>query len=325
MADQFLYDPELNPIIWYDPTLVNLPAYNTKDFDYYPFDQRGKPWLQAASYSQIWQTTDIINLQFESQFDPITIDLLDQDGNSLIIEPALIGLPNKFLTGTFSFEIMMSLAGLETGCYRLKRTLGSAGPLQKIQYSGWMYISSDPIGETILIQYWNSRFFKDVIFETGIKFQLRVPGWIDYDRMGRVVKQELMRDQRYNPTILSSKSAKNIPVYFGDEFGLPTDITNIIEQIWECDNVLIDGIPFGIADGAKMEFIDIDNDSRQYRLRGLKTTIEPGINRNSRVYSITTDPTKKIISTIIVDAAVFGDLANQGSSNTVPVFNVEIE
>lgn len=321
MADNFLYDPELNPVRFFDPDLTPLPAFNTLHFDDYEFSRRGKPWLQAASYEQIWQTSDIINFQWEGSFDPIIVELINENDESVITLPALIGLPNKFYPGTYSFEVAMSLADLETGCYRLKRTLGSSGPSQKIQYSGLQHISSDPIPETILIQYWNSRFFKDVIFETGIKFQLRVPGWIDYDRSGRNTKQEIYRDEKYNRTILSSKSAKSIPVYFGDEFGLPTDITNIIEQIWECDNVLIDNLPFGLSDEGKLDFIDIEG----YRMRGLHTTIEPGINRNSRIVAVTTDTTKKLITSIIVDARVFGDTANQGSVNTVPVTNIMTE
>lgn len=317
MADNFLYIPELNPVLFFDVDRANLDKYQTKHFDDFPFEERSPSWMQIASYYQIWQVEDIINLQFESTFDPITVDLLDSNGTAVITLPALIGLPNRYLPNTYAFEVNMALSGLETGCYKLQITAGS-GATQKILQSNWQYISATPLAETILMEYSHSRFHKDVMFESGIKFQLRVPGWIDYDRSGRSLKQEVYKDQLYNPALLSSLSTKQIPVYFGDEFGLPTDITNLIEQIWECDNVLIDGKPFGLAEG-KLEFIDIEG----YRKRGLKTLIEPGINRNSRIFAIDVDPSKKLITSIVVSAKVFGDTGNQGSSNTVPVYNVE--
>ena len=319
MADNILYDPELNPVIFYNANRGVTDEFQTQHFEDFPFDERGKLWLQLATHSQIWQDTDIINLQFESTFDPIIVSLIDSNNNEIITLPALIGLPNIYYPNTWSFEVSMSLAGVQTGCYRLKRVLGSAGPSQVTQYSSVMYISSDPIPDTIYLQYKHSRFYKDVIFETGIEYGLRVPAWIDYDRQGRKTKQEIYRDQQYNNTVLNSKSAKNVPVYFGDEFGLPTDLTNIIEQAFECDSVKIDDKLFCLAEGQNFEYIDFEGQ----RFRGLHAVIEPGINRNSRVFAIDTDTNKKLTYGIMVDKKVFGDTANQGSGNTVPVLTVE--
>lgn len=318
MADPLLYESELNPIVFYDADRAVSDKYQTKHFDTFPFDERAPEWMQAAEHHQIWQTTDIVNFQFQSEFDPIVIELLDADDNVVIALPTLVGLPNMYLPGTYSFEASMSLAGLATGCYRFKRTLGS-GITQKIQYSACNYISATAIPNTLLIEYYSSKdYYKDVLFISGIKFQLRVPGWLDYDRMGRKNKQEVYKDQLYNQKILSSVSAKNIPVYFGDEFGLPTDILNILEQAHECDNVLYDNMLFAVADGQSMEYIDIEG----YRKRGMHTIVEPGINRNSRISSIDVDTTKKLMVNINVDSSVFGDLSNSGSNNTIPVINI---
>jgi len=46
---------------------------------------------------------------------------------------------------------------------------------------------------------------------------------------------------------------------------------------------------------------------------------ELGLNRNSRIFMINTDTTKKMMVGINVEGRVFGDLANQGSGNTVPI------
>lgn len=329
MAVNNIYIPELNPVIFFSTDRTNLPAYFTKHFEDFTFGERQYYWQQQEDYKQIWQTTDIINLQFESTFSPIDVNLLDEDGKLVISLPAIMGLPNKFIPGTFSFEVSMSLGSLATGCYRLQLILGS-GITQKIMLSTWQYISSTPLENTLLLQYWNSRFHRDVLFETGIKFQLRVTGVFGF--LDKVRKDEQYHDENYNPTLLNTRTAKQWPVYFGtsgegilsrsDFYGLPDDIINIIDEIWSCDNVMIDGKFFGIAEGTKLEYTTADS-AGMYPKRGVKVTVEAGINRNSRIVSLDVDPAKKLITTIIVDAKVFGDTANQGSTNTVPVYNVE--
>jgi hypothetical protein len=55
----------------------------------------------------------------------------------------------------------------------------------------------------------------------------------------------------------------------------------------------------------------------------VKLVVEEGINRYSKIVALNVDTTKKIMANIIVDAKVFGDVSNQGSSNAVPVKNIE--
>lgn len=317
MADNILYHPELNPVPFYDELRSISDEFQTPHFEDFSFDERGQDWLQTYPFKRIWQTTDIIELQFTSQFDPIIISLQNSNLVDVITLPALIGLPNIDYPGTWIFEVSMSLAGLPEGCYRMKRLLGTA-PDQKTEYSDWMYIA-DVIPGTLFIKYWHSRFYKDVVFESGKQFGIRVFGWIDYDRQGRKNKQEVYRDERYNNTILNSKSSKNIPLYLGDEFGQPTDLCNILELAFECDHVEIDDKSFGIAEGANIEYFDIEG----YRMRGMHTVIEPGINRYSKITTLNTNPDKKLAYGIMVDRKAFGDTSNQGSGNTVPVLTVE--
>jgi hypothetical protein len=316
MAENFLLIPELNPIIFYDVLRGNLNKYFTKHFENFKFDERLYYWQQRENYKQVWQTDDIIYLQFESTFDPIVVSVLDQYGIPKNVFPALIGLPNKFIPGTYTFEVEISLADLTTGCYYLFIEAGS-GDNKKQMISDRQYVSSTQLKNTLLLEYWHSNFHKDVLFETGIKFQFRVPGSFGF--LDKVRKDTIYRDEKYNSTILDSKSAKQWPVFYGDQFGLPDDIINLIDEIWSCDNVRIDNKSFCIADGSKADFVTVE----RYPKRGYRMVVEEGINRNSRIFNIDQDATKKLITTIIVDAKVFGDTSNQGSSNAIPVFNIE--
>ena len=123
--DNLLYIPSLNPVSFYNQAITQPAAYQTKQFDDYEYYDRGQFWQEFTSFERIWQTTDIIYLQFESSFDPITIELVNQYNQSVITLSAITGLPNKYIPNTYAFEVALSLAGLPTGCYKLKGTFGT--------------------------------------------------------------------------------------------------------------------------------------------------------------------------------------------------------
>lgn len=313
MAENYLHIPLLNPVRFYDVDRSVLDKYFTRHFDEFKFSERGYKWELPADYCQIWQTDDIVRLQFESTFDPIIVSLLDINGSVITSLPALIGLPNRFIENTYSFEVELSLSGLETGGYYIQIEAGT-GDEKKTLISGCMDVYDSVIDNSLCLEYWNSNAKGDVLFETGIKFQYRVHGHFGKLDPGR--KDEQTKDQRYNPAILSSIPYRSWPVFFGDEYGLPDDHIDLLNRIWGCDNVLIDNKPFGVAEGGKMEFIETESD---YRKRGVKLMVEEGVNRNSKVIQVNTDSTKKLAYGIMVDKKVFGDTSNQGSSNAVPV------
>jgi hypothetical protein len=316
MADNFLYIPFLNPVRFYDVTRATTANYQTKHFDDFMFAERLFYWEQKEDYKRFWQTTDIIPLQFESTFDPLIVTLINKYGTTIITLPALIGLPHKYIPNAFAYEIAMSLAGVTTGCYKLRITAGSAGPTQKIYESGWQYISSVAIPGTVKFEYWHNRFHGDVMFESGIKFQLRLPGHLGKLKPGR--KSELYQDQKVNPYILSSKTFRVFPCYMGDEFGLTDDDIDLLNDIWSCNNVYIDNKSFA-AVSDEFEFTETQNQPK----RGVKIDVQEGLNRNSKIFAQATDTGKKLMYSIFVESKVFGDLSNQGSGNTVPIITIE--
>lgn len=315
--DNSIYFPLLNPVRFYEVGRANLDKYYTKHFDDWMYPERLYDWQKPENYCQIWQDDDIIKLQFESTFDPIIVSLIDSTGNAVITLPALIGLPHQTFPNTWAFEVEMSLSGLATGCYTLSILAGS-GEDAKTFVSPCQYISSEPIHNSVIFEYWNSKFHGDIMFESGIQLQYRVHGNFGFLTPGR--KDEAYKDERYNPAILNSKTFRQFDLSLGDEFGLPDDVIDLINRIFSCDNVVIDNKPFAIAEGGKFEFTDIGN---EYTKRGLKITVEEGINRHSKIAIVDTDTTKKLNFAILVDRKAFGDTGNQGSANTVPVTYVE--
>jgi hypothetical protein len=318
MADNFLYIPLLNPVRFYDVDRANLPNYFTKHLDDYPFAERLLNWHEPDQWEQIWQITDIIKLQFESTFDPIIVELVDEDGTAIITLPALVGLPNRYIANTHAYEVSMSLAEVPTGCYRLKITAGT-GDGQKTFISGCQYVSATPFTfPNLLFEYSHPRFHEDVMFESGIVFQYRLPGHLQFMIPGR--DTESFKDQKRNPTILSSRTFRKQEMVLGDDFGLPDEVIDLLNRIWGCQNVKVDNKYFAAEEG-EFELEDVGHPI--YPKRFVKIVVEEGINRRSVVHATETDTTKKLVYGIVVEAKVWGDTSNQGSSNTVPVNVIE--
>lgn len=310
--DNQIFFPLINPVKLVRVGRANLAKYFTKFMDDYLFQERLNYWQQPEDYTQIWQITESLNMQFTSTFDPIIVELVNQYGFPVITLSALVGLQNKDYPNTFSFEIKMSLANLATGIYFLKVTAG-VGDQQVIYISGKQYVSSTQIENSICHEYSNSRFHADVVFETGMVFQYRIFGNFGFLNPER--KDEFYKNQPLSPVLLSSKVSRQYPLNYGDNSGITDDEVDLINRIWSCDNVTIDGKPFCLADGSKFEFTTID----RYPKRGLKVIVEEGENRNSKVVIIGQNSELQFTYGIMVDKKVFGDTGNQGSSNAVPV------
>ncbi|RUP39767.1 MAG: hypothetical protein EKK63_09010 [Acinetobacter sp.] len=327
MPDNIITTPLINPLPYYAEDRAAEAPYLTKHIDQFGHFDRRRPWLQNGCFRWLWMTSDIIRQQFIADFSPIVVELCDRYNQPIISLPAQAGIQNKFIPGTYFFKSEISLAEVPTGIYRCRRVLGS-GDTQVTEYGPWMYISEEPLLETILVEYSSSKDFdKDCIFKNFSGFQLRVPGFIDYDKQTRNKKKESYRNQTYTSTTLSSRSVPKVPVSFGltptskIQFGLPTEVTDLIELIFELDTVSLDGKPFVLPDDQSFEFTE----TAGFRLRGMTGVMETGLNRYSRVRTIAGDPNKRLLSSITVDAQVFEDVSNAGSSNAVPVDRVIIQ
>lgn len=318
--DNYLYSPKLNPLIFYREDRAVTNTYQTPNIDLFPHGERGKAWLQGDEYCQVWQTTDIIYLQFSSTFDPIVIELLNESNQVIDSFVGLNVIPNRDFPGLYVYEFAISLSGLTTGCYRFRRKLGS-GDGQVIEYTACQHISADPIPDTLLIKYKHSSFFKDVMFETGIEFWFRVHGWIDSDKTKKERKAEGYRNQKFTSVKTSAKSTDSVPIHFGNELGLPVEHTLLIEDISELDTVTYDDVAYTLPADKEFEY----NEEEGYRLRCMKGMFEPGLTRNSRITKVNSDTTKKLMYGIVVDQAAISDTTGQGNNNLVPIFNVVIQ
>lgn len=312
MENHFDYS-RFNPVRLYRRSPSQNAKYLHKHMDVYPFGDRRYFWQSASDYKQLWQTTDVIPFQFQTTFSPISIQLVDR--NDIPVSGFNISaqniIANEHIPGLYCYEAFMSLATVPTtGCYQIRLTAGT-GSTKETLYSDCQYISTTKLENTLMLEYSHPRYHGDIIFETGIKFQYRIPGFFGF--LDPVRKDESYKDQRANPTLLSSQVSRSWPVYFGHKFGLPDEVVDQLNLIWSCQNVTIDLMPYGIAEGGKFEFIELQG----YNRRGVMIKVEEGLNKYSMRYSVSSDPTKKVIMNLMVDPKAFGDF--QSNQNLVPI------
>jgi len=308
-----IYIPHLNPLVFIDPNKVQPAQYQTRHINESFFENSQPVWVNPADYWQPWQTSDAIKLQFIANYSAIQVDLVDLNLNIIASFSSLNSYPNRYQAGYYAYETSISLATVPPGSYRVRIRLNNSDANIRLSEK---IILSDSFENTVLLEYANNRYHGDVLFETGIRFSMRVPGGIDsYDPFSKDV---MFEDQILNPTQLSSKPYAQAKLILGDAQGLPDWVMYKMMWVWSCNDVTVDGKPFAKADGAKWE----KNESEDWKKRGWSMLIREGINRGSQIFDTTGDPTKKLVVAFNIDGTVFGDISSNASSNIIQIQSV---
>lgn len=307
-----LSTPYLNPVRFY-AVLADNPAYRSRPWEDYLQVLTIHAWEEHQLYCQKWQTSDTIRMQFESNFDPIQIDVIDYNGT---VVPGFTFLANqkvenKYEPGMYVYEAEISLATLPPGHYQLKRTMGG----------GILVDYSEPFDvavlhpETMLFEYSNSRYHGDVIFETGIVFSFRVE--MVRGKLISGSQDTVYDDQILNPHLLSSKAIRSYPMVIGNEYGVPEWVDDLQNHIWTCNSVFIDGKSYAKGGESRAEVKVEDN----YPLYGITRTVREGINRGSKISSTTADVNKKLMVIFNINTGVFGDVGENGATNIIQMLD----
>jgi hypothetical protein len=311
MANE-LYIPYANPGWFVEMNPTEVPKYLSKHFNDYLFAMTQPDWVQGKFYQQKWSKADKPKYQFESNHDPINISVINEVGAVRMSISATQVRANKYLPGYFvyEFEVDWSDAALSEGCYFIRIDT----PIKTLV--------SEPISlktvhrNTILFEYKNSRYHRDVIYETGIEFCFRVEGRIAEYEPGS--SDTFYTDQKFNPYLLKSDPYDTFELKIGGALGVPSWVVKIFNEIWSCNSVMIDGKSYAKFSDSKIEL----NDQENYGKRGISMMIMEGINRGSKVFSGEVNVNKKMVIVLDVQSNLFGELSG-GDPEIIPVTSLE--
>ncbi len=312
MANQCII-PFLNPVTFYDREYSHLPQYESRHMDDYLFSNQIRSFERSVPYFQKWTVHDVIRTQYESNFSSISLRLIDCEENILLTQNATQRRINKFLPGFSVYENHFSLANVPPGIYWLELVLGGT---RKMITEPFEVAESHP--DTLLFEYFNSRFHGDVLFETKIKFSFRVEALFSAFDPSKMMTA--YRDQRMNPTVLSSRPYRVWELFFGKDGGIPDWALQRLNWIFSCDNVMIDGKPYALLDDSDFEAVDIGT---KYPMRQYTLTVQEGINRASKFVGVEIDTSKKMVIGIPIDSTVFGSLTEPPGTDIVTIIDTE--
>ncbi|HTE08110.1 MAG TPA: hypothetical protein VK628_05070 [Flavitalea sp.] len=294
--------PKLNPVDFYLSDYAPPPQYGTPFMDDVPFVQQVRSYQLKKNYCQKWTVHDVINLQFEANAAPIQIDIRDCSGTSVNAVNAVQRRKNKYIDNYSVYEATLPLTGIAPGNYYL--TL----KVQNTELFSEPFQVFATLPNSVLIEYNNSRYKGDVVFETGIRFSFRVEALITEFSPGN--ERVAYRDQRLNPTILSSRPFRSWNLVVGFNYGVPDWVGEMINHIFSCDNVAIDGVTYSVLEDSKIEVTERDP---QYPMKTFSVQILEGYNRSSKTFGIEMDANNRILTGSPISRDIFGDLVGGGS------------
>jgi hypothetical protein len=270
----------LNPLKFIPYSATNTPKYLSKHMDDFFYYETIRPWQQRRQYYQPWMNTDRISLQFQSNLDPVKVSLIDVDErvyNSTTFSQLLYSFDDPTM---FLYEGGIDLNPYGAGLYFVKVECGvidSDGNFPLTLISEPIEIASVH-KDSLLLEYSHYEFYNDIVFETGFAPEIRIRATLRLKSLSS--KDTFFEDQPLNMTMLQSRPYRIFQLLIGGAKGIPDYLADMLNRIFGCSNLLIDGKPFTKSDGAKME----DNSQDNYPMRGWAIDLREAENITANIY-----------------------------------------
>lgn len=297
------------PLQLFDPNPTTDARYRSKDFIDFDFPDTILPWEQRTSYCQQWQNSDTIFDQLQTNVGPVAF-ILKECETGYVIDTLLYtqGAESDNEPGIFIYEISVPLAGYPEGCYYVEVTFG-ASPVIFTLRTGEILISNE-VENSLLLEFNHFQFREDVIFETGILYQVRVLGTNRYQKTPN--KSTTYEDQVLNMSVLRNVSFRTWKLVIGQSKGIPDWLADKISRIIGCSIFMIDGKRFTKPADSEMDPITDD----YYPMKGWSVDLRERFNRAARHYENEV-PLDGIVEVMVnVDSRGFGN-SNSGSQTII--------
>lgn len=300
-----LYYPLLNPIRFYLPSPDT--SYESRDIDDFEFFDSVEPWEERKDYYQPWNKGRHIYLQFLSDFGPHNIIVKDLKGTVIDTISADQIAQSEDNPGLWIYQVDIDTSLYDVGQYRL---FHEAGIDDKLILQSNIQDICTRHKHSLLLEYYNYRYHEGVVFETGIKFQFQVEGSNKYKTPAS--QGEDFEDQTLDEFLLDAIPYRIYELIIGDGYGVPPYVIDIVNYIFSCSNVNIDGRQFVKPVSNKWEV----NEEDGVPTKGWKVEVRPAVNRPSRMYVNNEPQNARVAIVINSDSKGFG-LDTGGTNNQI--------
>lgn len=260
--------PFVSPFKFYPNT--DTPGVHFDDDWMY---NRIKQFETKRRYYQKWQRGDETPLQVPCSFLPEDLKFYNSKGE---------------VKKSFPFTLKANSAALNYGIYETDN-INLDDQVDDIYYAFFKatYLDvtitaiSEPIElrdshqNTMQFEYWNSFNDQGVIFSTGIKYKFRCEAGIMDFQPDR--ERASYTDLIHNVSTLSATPFRTHKLYIGEAPGVAPWVLDVLNRIFCCDKVKIEGLQYETTDGAKWEI----NRFKGFPLFGGAIEITEAQNRSS--------------------------------------------
>jgi hypothetical protein len=265
-----------------------------------------KSFEARAYYRQKWQKADTTSLYIESSIVPDDLKIYDSTGTVV----KTIAWVNVVTSTYYSvYTCTFDISNLSEGVYYLYQRV-TTGAIDWKTLSEPMH-SKTTWPNTLLFTFKNSYNDQDILWSTGISMKFRCEAAImeynpERDRSAYI-------NEMHDLASLSGVPFRSYKLYIGDAKGVAPYVIDILNRIFCCDSIDIEGLKYQSADGGKWEVSRIKN----YPLIGGSIEILEAVNKSSLEFSDTAPLGQGILVVYDIDTQFFGPPA------TVPILDVE--
>lgn len=312
--ERYVEIPLVAPIQLVDKNRTLDPSYHIKHFDAWLAEEQLLENETAQCWHQPWQKKDIVFMQLISSFGPIRVSLRNSRGVEVLQQQMQqVGSGGGF--GRTYWQNQISLESFPEGFYKVYYYFGD--PVQII-LEGEVWDVRDDHPGTILMKYSNN-FNNQVFWESGIYMTLRVDGvvaeYLPVPAPGRTVYV----DQPGRAKTVRGGSARQFQAIYGNRIGVPPWVADKLEEIYNQNNLQIDGKAFSADAGAKLAPKRID----RYGLAQWSIDIREADASRVKRFTSTGILEQKFVEDVVVDGKLFGALGGSSNDNTYVVLSVQ--
>lgn len=296
--------PFVNPLHLLELAPAQIEQYLSRHVDDWMLSNRLNRFQQGASYANKWLQSDSIVLQIPCNTGQPQIQVIDCNRTVYITQLMIQLQQNTIDPSTFIYESHTALSSLAPGFYWFKIT------------SGITVLMSEPIEVratldlSMLVQYKHRKNYADVIWETGIEMNMRIPAILR--QKSTAAKDIVYEDQVSDMTMIKSVPYRIWELLLGAGDMVPDYIMNSLTWIFGCSSARIDGRYYTKNEGFKWEDADEQYNGVLYSHRG---ELRELLNRSSKIIQAGVNTNEQVTIMGAVDLTGFADTEFGGSSN----------